>query len=193
MWFEATTGGVTGFLTDYEGALVQLSYSLPAVYKLVTGAAYIIGLAFAFKAIYSLKVYGEMRTMMASQTGLKEPLTYLVVAGILIYFPTGFALVMNTTFGYSSPLQYSQWPGGVAGSYQTSFGALLMLIQVIGVIAFVRGWMMLARGTGQGSAPGSFGKGMTHIIAGVLAMNVVGTAQVVQNTLGTSVNLGIGT
>jgi len=136
-----------------------------------------------------LKLYGEMRTMMASQTGLKEPLTYLLVAAMFIYFPTGFALLMNTSFGYSSVLQYSDWPGGISGENVQTYYALFKVVQVVGVIAFVRGWLMLARGAGQGSPPGSFGKGMTHVVAGVLAMNIVGTAQVVSNTLG--INLGI--
>ena len=88
--------------------LTNLAHSLQPIQRLVSGAAYLMGLAFAFKALYSLKVYGEARTMMSSNTSVKEPLVYLLVAGILIYLPTGFQIMLNSTFGpNSSVLAYA--------------------------------------------------------------------------------------
>ncbi|MDF1678748.1 MAG: type IV secretion protein IcmC, partial [Legionellaceae bacterium] len=87
--------------------LINLANSLLPVQNLITGAAYLIGIAFALKALYSLKVYGEARTMQSSSSSIKEPVFYLLIAGMLIYFPTGFEVIMNTTFGYSNVLSYS--------------------------------------------------------------------------------------
>lgn len=178
---------------DSEGVniLVNLANSLGPVYKMVTGAAYVMGIAFAFKALYALKVYGEARTMMSGNTSMKEPLTFLFIAGIFIYLPTGFAVVMNSTFGYANVLSYSEASSGATGAMGFLFGsgnaafgnALMFIIQVIGVIAFVRGWIIIGRSAGQGQQPGGATKGLTHIIGGVLAMNIVGTMQVVTNTL----------
>lgn len=168
---------------------VNFANSLGPVYKMVTGAAYVMGIAFAFKALYSLKVYGEMRTMMSSNTSMKEPLTYLLIAGVFVYLPTGFAVIMNTLFEQSNVLAYSQTSMGGAmeflfGSGNSSFGrALTITIQTIGVIAFIRGWVIVGRSAGQGQQPGGAGKGIMHIIGGVLAMNIIGTMQVVSNTL----------
>lgn len=164
--------------------LNHLARSVDQVYKLVTGAAYIIGCAFAFKALYSLKVYGELRTMMASNTSLKEPLTYLLVAAVFIFMPTAFSIMMNTTFGSSNVLAYSELPAGMSFSATNGGEAFLKILQLIGAMAFVRGWVLLARSQGQGSQPGTMGKGITHIFGGILLMNIVGTVNVMYNTLG---------
>lgn len=176
-----------GALQANAGWLINLAGSLNQVYKMVTGAAYLIGISFAFKALYSLKVYGELRTMMSSNTSAKEPVTYLLVAGIFIYLPTGFGILLNTTFGVgSNVLAYSQLPAAFSLTQTNGGFALLKLLQVIGVMAFVRGWVLLARSQSQGAQPGGFGKGITHIFGGVLLMNIVGTINVVYNTLGIS-------
>lgn len=166
--------------------LNNLALSLDQVYRLVTGSAYIIGCAFAFKALYSLKVYGELRTMMASNTSLKEPLTYLIVAAVFIYLPTAVDLFMQSTFDTSQILGYAQLPAGFSFTATNGGYALLKLLQLIGIIAFIRGWVILARSTAQGSQPGGAGKGIIHIFGGVLMMNIVFTINVLYNTLGIS-------
>ena len=160
----------------------------------MTGAAYLIGLAFAFKAIYSLKMFGESKSMMSQgHSSLKEPAIYLVVAAIFIYFPTGLAIMLNTTFGSSSILQYapvnssSQAISTLFGSGSTVGRPLALIIQTIGVIAFVRGWVLIARTASQGQPPGGTGKGLMHVFGGILAMNIVATLEIINNTLyGTS-------
>ncbi|WED43628.1 type IV secretion protein IcmC [Legionella cardiaca] len=188
-----TGSSVINWLQNQADILNNIANNLIPVERLVTGAAYLIGLAFAFKAIYSLKVYGEARTMMSSNTSIKEPLAYLLVAGIFIYFPTGLAILLQTTFGSSSILQYAPVDSNnyaitaVFGSGSTIGRPLAIIIQTIGVIAFVRGWVLIARSTSQGQPPGGTGKGLIHVFGGILAMNIVATLQIVNNTIyGTS-------
>jgi intracellular multiplication protein IcmC len=175
-------------MTDAVQMLTNLANVQPNVYKLVTGAAYIIGLSFIFRALYHLKIYGELRTMMASQTGLKEPLMYLFAGAMLLYLPTGFGTVMQTSFGYDSVLAYSDWQLGGGMAFTPGGRAILMLVQLVGVIAFIKGWMILARSIGQGGASqgNTTGKALTHILGGVAGMNIVGTANVIASTLGIS-------
>lgn len=164
--------------------LPNLAQSVDQVYKMVTGAAYLMGIAFAFKALYSLKVYGELRTMMASNTSLKEPLTYLLVAAAFIYLPTGVDILMLSTFDTTNFMSYSQLPQGLNLTATNGGIALLRILTVIGAVSFIRGWVLMARSQGQGSQPGTLGKGLTHVFGGVLLMNIVGTINVVSNTLG---------
>lgn len=158
----------------------NLASSLGSVQSLLVGASYIIGLAFAFKAIYSLKVYGESRSMMASHTSFKEPIVYLMVAAIFIYFPDGVRMFMATTFGDSSILSVSTTENklfsGAVGPYLTIF------MQTIGLIAFIHGWILVARAASQGQPPGGTGKGLMHVFGGILAMNIVRTLDVIHNT-----------
>lgn len=185
----ATCSGVSGWITCQVDILTNLANSLAPVEKLITGGAYIIGCAFMFKAIYSLRIYGESRTMGSSNHSLKEPLAYLMVGAILIYFPTALEVFLQTTFGYQNILQYApvnssnQALDKLFGSGSAVGRPLSMLIQVIGLIAFVRGWVLVARSASQGQPPGGTGKGIVHVFGGILAMNIVGTLTIINNTL----------
>ncbi|APF02303.1 TPA: type IVB secretion system protein IcmC/DotE [Legionella pneumophila] len=185
-----TGGTVSCWIVSQANILANVANQLEPVQRLITGGAYLIGCAFIFKAIYSLKVYGEARTMMSSNTSIKEPVIYLLVGALLIYFPSLVSSVLQTTFGYSSPLSYS---GGVSSGSDTItalFGSgslvgrpLVMIIRVIGLIAFVRGWVLIARSASQGQPPGGTGKGLIHVFGGILAINIVGTIDMINNTL----------
>lgn len=184
-----TGGSVACWIASQVDILTNLAQSMVPVQKMLTGGAYIIGLTFVFKALYSLKAYGESRTMMSGNTNLKEPVTYLMVGAILIYFPTAFKIFMQTTFGYSNILQYAPVNSG-NGAINTLFGSgsavgepLSIIIRVIGLIAFIRGWILIARSASQGQPPGGTGKGFIHVFGGILAMNIVGTIDIINNTL----------
>ncbi|HAU1977471.1 TPA: type IV secretion protein IcmC [Legionella pneumophila] len=185
-----TGGTVACWIVSQANILANIANQLEPVQRLITGGAYLIGCAFIFKAIYGLKVYGEARTMMSSNTSIKEPVMYLMVGALLIYFPSLVSSVLQTTFGYSNPLAYS---GGVSSGSDTIsalFGSgslvgrpLVMIIRVIGLIAFVRGWVLIARSASQGQPPGGTGKGLIHVFGGILAINIVGTVDMINNTL----------
>lgn len=174
---------------SYVDILANIATNLIQVQYLVSAWAYMAGIVFMYKAVYSLKVYGEQRAMSSSNSSIKEPLTYFMVGGMLLFFPSSFEMMMNTMFGYSSILQYapynSQSPiisdlfgnGSKIGNY------LSTVIETIGGISFIRGWILISRSAAHGQPPGGTGKGMTHVIGGVLAMNMVGTLEVINNTL----------
>jgi intracellular multiplication protein IcmC len=165
--------------------LNNIAQSLLPVQKLITGGAYLMGIVFAMKALMSLKSHSEMRGGGGNSSSFKEPLLYLIVAGMLIYFPTGFEVLMNTTFGYSNVLAYSDgssmshWLGG-----DNELGnALTVIIQTIGLYAFVRGWVIITKSSSTGQPPNGTGKGLTHVFGGILAVNIVGTVEMINNTL----------
>lgn len=164
--------------------LINLSESIGPVENLVKALAIVIGMAFIFKALYQLKIYGDLRTMMSSQTGVKEPLSYLFIGALFIYLPSMIEMMMLTVFGQESPLDYS---GSVNGRTTAEFvKAALRIMQLIGWISFIRGWMILAKSSSQGAAGQGikFSKGITHVIGGLLAINIVGTANIIGSTLG---------
>ena len=191
---DTCTGGtVACWISGQVNILTNIANSLIPVERLITGGAYLIGCAFLFKAVYSLKTYGEARTMMSSNTSMKEPIVYLFVGALFIYFPSAFSTLMVSTFGYQNVLQYAP-TGGNNTTLDTLFGSgsvvgrpLTIIIQVIGLVAFVRGWVLIARSASQGQPPGGTGKGLVHVFGGILAINIVGTIEMINNTLyGTS-------
>ena len=161
--------------------LINLSNAYPALWRMLTGACYVIGFLMAIRAVYYLKVYGEMRTMMASQSSLKTPLALLIVAAVLIYIPTGFHVVSQTVFGYSSPLAYSDVTSGMN---PVALRAITGLIGIIGLLAFIRGWMMLAASAEHPGGQAKMSTAIVHIIGGLLAMNILGVVDIIWNTFG---------
>ena len=176
-------------LSSEVNILNNIASNLPPVQHLLTGVAYLIGLAFIFKALYSLKVYGEARTMMSTNTSIKEPVVFLCVGAIFIYLPTALGIMLRSTFGSANILQYAPVNSNNSTLNQL-FGAgsavgrpLAMIVQTIGLVAFIRGWVLLARSASQGQPPGGTGKGLMHIAGGILAMNIIATLNIVSNTL----------
>lgn len=186
---SCTGGSVACWIASQVDVLSNIASTLQPVDRLISWAAYLIGLMFVVKAVYSLKSYGESRTMMSGNSNIKEPIIYFLVAGMLLYLPTGFQVLMNTTFGYANVLAYapidsnSQALNTLFGSDSVVGESLALVIQTIGLIAFVRGWVLIARSASQGQPPGGTGKGMVHVFGGILAMNIVGTLQIINNTL----------
>jgi intracellular multiplication protein IcmC len=171
--------GQVDVLTNLANSLVQVEY-------LVTGAAYLMGIGFAIKAFFTLKTHGEQRSSLSGTGNMKESVVYILVAAMLLYFPSAFEALMNTTFGYSSVLAYSQNPylSGILGSDSEVGSSISLIIQVVGLFAFIKGWIMIARGASQGGqSQGGMGKGLMHVFGGILAMNIVGTIEVIYNTL----------
>ena len=182
---EATNSWYTNLYSNGVNVLTNIANSLLPVENLVTGAAYLMGIGFAFKALFTLKTHGEQRSSLSGTGNMKEALVYVVVSAVLLYFPTAFEALMNSTFGYSTVLAYSQNPylTGILGTNSAVGSSLTIIIQVIGLFAFVKGWIMIARGASQGQGAGNTGKGLMHVFGGILAMNIVGTIDVIVNTL----------
>lgn len=169
--------------------ITNIANNLGPVEKLLTAGTYLLGISFAIKALYCLKVMGERSAGGQQGSGVKEPIIYFVVGAVFLYFPTAFAILMNTTFGYSSVLAYApivssnQQISNLFGPGSEAGRALSLIIQVIGMVAFIKGWLLISKSASQGQPPGGTSKGLVHVFGGILAMNIVGTLHVLNNTL----------
>lgn len=183
------SGQAVNWITGNANVLANLANNLGAVQKLITGFAFIMGMAFAFKALQTLKMYGESRSQMSSSSNFKEPLIYFIVAAVFLFVPSALNTFLTTTFGSSNILQYApinssnSTLNSLFGPDSTVGGPLTMIIQTIGLIAFIRGWILIARSAGSGQQPGGMGKGLMHIFGGILALNIVQTINIINNSL----------
>ena len=67
----------------------------------------------------------------------------------------------------------------------------LMFVQVIGAIAFLRGWLMLKTAVeGSGGPNQTVPQGLTHIIGGAMAINIGTMVQIIDHTIGTGLTGG---
>lgn len=166
---------------NIEQMIINIAKTMPSVLAMFSAAAYIIGFALVMKGIYKLKEYGEMRTTMSSQTNIWGAIITLAMGSLLIFFVSSYQIGLSTLFGneWQNTLSYSNSSGGNDQLIQS----VVLITQVVGVIAFIRGILLLNSAGGHGAQPGSIGKGLTFIVGGLLAINVYGTWQVLVNTL----------
>jgi len=175
------SGCASGTLPSFDTVMTNIGNSIAPFWSMVTGGAYLFGFALFMRGMFMLKIYGEMRTMMSGQSNLKGALIYLFVGTVLIFSQTIYSSLLLTTFNATatSPLQYES---GTAMSYN-AYISLLRFVQLIGLISFIRGWILLTHASNPGQQ-NTFGKALTHIIGGLLAINIQGTIDVLKGTVG---------
>lgn len=181
----APTTNSFAIVEDFIGMLQTLQTNLHPVYQLVVAISYVMGIWFISDSIYRLKKYGQQRTMMSSQASMAKPIILMAIGLALLYFPTFAWISIQSLWAYSSSssvLGYPNEPPLMAAFIDP----LIDVIRLFGVIAVVRGLVILTRLANENPQPGSVGKGLMHIIAGTLAINIVGTIDVIKATFGFS-------
>ena len=170
-------------IPDLQTMLTSLQNNIPPLRQLVVAISFLCGILFLIRGVYKLKEYGELRTMMSAQTNIFKPSIYLFVGASLLYFPSTYSMSLETFFAqpYPSDLAYN---ASSADGWQAIISIVTSLIKLIGLIAFVRGWILMSALGGHSAQPGTFGKAMWHLIGGILAINIIGTTNVIDNTLG---------
>ncbi len=162
-----------------------IEQNLRALIPFVAATSYVMGVVFITVAVFKLKRYGEMRTMMSSNVNIAGKISLIIVGLMLLYLPTTLETFNLTIFGNSQVELFSD---------QQNFGAasevmkvVVLAIRLIGLISFVRGCVILSKlGAEGGAQPGMMGKGMLHIIGGILAWNILATWNVVLASIGYS-------
>lgn len=81
-----------------------------------------------------------------------------------------------------SVLSYAISGGGVGSASLSTVLSIIAFVQFVGLLAFIRGWLVLnAIGKRQDA---TLGKGITHIVGGVFAVNIVVVAKITAVTFG---------
>lgn len=161
--------------TSVSNMLGNLDSSLGNIHKLITAAGYLMGVYLVTSGLLSLKHLADYRNMMSSGADLKKTFLKIIGGACLIWLPYMLQVTTMTLWGSTSPLSYS----GAENSNLTY--VLYRLMKVVGIIALVRGFLLLAEGSEQGQS--TMGKALTHIIGGALAYNVSSVQSVMRATL----------
>jgi len=169
---------------DLNDMLESLTESFPGILMLISGFAYTMGVFLILSSIYKFKTYAQgMSQMTADKSIIKPLITFFVGVGFL-YLPGIVDSLLYTLWNYGSDSLVSYEETATNTPWARLVGPVTMLVQVFGMIAIVRGWMLLARLGSEGHQPGSTGKAVIHLIGGICAWNIVGLWEVIQNTLG---------
>ncbi|MCX7125752.1 MAG: type IV secretion protein IcmC [Gammaproteobacteria bacterium] len=161
-----------------EASILTSNFSVMA--EIMETISIIIGVFMTFGAIIQFKKYGESRTQMSTQHSAAGPLVMLICGAMLMIIPTVVGTALLAFWGTNSPLAYD---GGPAG-YNSLIPPILMLVRLVGVGSFIRGIVILSKtGAGQ-QQPGTIGKGLMHIFAGILCVHIMGTVDLLDSILG---------
>ncbi|MBT4884975.1 MAG: hypothetical protein HON55_02360 [Legionellales bacterium] len=171
-------------LTTLTDLFENLNSSMDAIWQMLTAVAYLTGFSMTCSAIYRLKKFGERTAFMHNSKGLLAPSALFIIGVFLMWSPKFIDIMVFSLFGGSVQSTLS-WENNSSGiDWAEAIAPMIETIQVIGFIAFIRGWILVTRCTGEQSQPGSVSKGLIHVIGGTLAINITGTMDVLSNTFG---------
>lgn len=168
---------------DLYNMLESISESFPGVLMLVSGFAYTMGVFFVLRSIYKFKTYAQGMSQMTMDKSIVKPLVLFFIGVGFLYLPAIIDTFMYTIWNYGSD-SIVAYETSANSPFERIVGPLTGAVQVFGLIAIVKGWMILAKLGSEGHTEGSTGKAMIHILGGVCAWNISGLWEVISNTLG---------
>jgi len=179
-------GGVGGLDILVTNFVNNIQWPL---FVFISAVAYVMGIIFIVRGLIKGAKYGtDPRT-----ASVPHILTYLIIGAILIAVGENCAQIMQTIFGYDTFVlndvgEVMGWTAVAAldttGTFATVISAALTFFQLIGMIAFVRGWYIVKNAI-EGAGQATVAQGFTHIIGGVLAINIYKFLEIMDNTFGT--------
>lgn len=146
---------------------------------------YVVGIAMIFAGVNKLKRLGHRTAFMNVDSGVSGPIVMLVIGAALIFMPSFLTVLNKSIWGSSeiadlSELAYTLDDDGM----EAKLRPVVMIIQFIGLVAMLRGFLILTKVTGQGAQPGTISKGLIHIFGGIMAVNITKTVGIAVNTFG---------
>lgn len=175
-------------LTGCNASIGSASYTLKnfdeknyqALMQTIGAVGWIMGLWLFTVGFFKLKAYGQARTMMSSHATILPSLMFLFVGTVLLYLPFMTKVSLFTIWGSNDVLAYK---GQNQEAWLNYFQPIVHIMTLIGYVSFIKGWMVLSRvGKEGGGQHGMASKGFMHILGGLLAINFMGTIDIIKNS-----------
>ena len=162
------------------------------MFLLVAALSFCIGVLFIAKGLMKCAKIGSDPKAAASH-GI---LVLFIVGAVLISMGEMLPAVLGSIFGstesdsagtFASLINWSAVDSGAdTTTADETVKAVLMFVQVVGAIAFLRGWLMIKSAVeGSGGQNQTVPQGMTHVIGGAMAINIGTMITIIDHTLGT--------
>ena len=178
----SSAGTLDVMLTNFVNNISQPLQTLISAIAIVSGVAMIAkGLMKAGRHSFDPKAHS-----------VQVILSNLVFGALLMTIGTNFTMVLASVFGTKSLADASSisWTfantlaGGSSAQFQAAVQAGMTFVQLIGTIAFVRGWLVMKKVV-DGAGNVTPAQGFTHIVGGVMAMNIYAILKIMDATFGT--------
>ncbi len=185
-------------------SMEQILVNVKALVRPITGLvliiSFLLGILMMLRGLLMMRQFALPINQASKPGEIAGPLVHLFVGAILIYIPAASDSLSLTLFdiniantsimdintsaspkasqellGYTETVIKDQWAA--------LFDTIVVYIQLIGFIAFIRGWLLIGESGNPGVQPGSISRGVVHVIGGILAINFVPFIQALQETL----------
>lgn len=181
---STAAGGAVGLDTMLANFVNNIQYPLE---MLVSVVAITLGVFLIIRGLMKAAKYGnDPKTHSITQI-----LANLIIGAALVAISDNIGTIMSSVMGNDGSIKTFDslsWSAlGTLGDtthFKVALKAALTFFQLVGLISFVRGWNVI-RNAVEGVGQATFAQGMTHIIGGVLAMNIYMFMQMVDATMGT--------
>jgi hypothetical protein len=161
--------------SNWISMIERLAQSTLPVQALASGFGYVVGIIFMLIGLKKLQRIADFRARSSSNIPIIVPFAYFIGGAILIFFPEAVKIASTTAFGTGNILAYAKIN---RASY---LGAMIIIIQTIGVIWFIRGTVLLVNASNPGIQHGP--KGFAFLISGILAINFEGTVSLINTAM----------
>ena len=189
---------------DLQTALTNVSNVIIPLTGMVLVISYVCGVYMIFHGLSEMRKLTNFMMAQSQSESLSGPILHIVVGAVLIWLPTSTDTFMNTLFGDSNSIfgggagltsinyqamgagatLLSYLPGdSVSLQWASIANTLVLYIQFLGLLSFIKGWFLVSKSAGAGGQQGNFAKGLTHIIGGIIAINFVGVVNIISNTV----------
>lgn len=168
---------------DMFTILTNISNNLvPDLVRLAVAVAYVGGVWIFVGGLFELKKMGDYRSMMYQPTDFKGPVVSMLFGACLVWLPTAFEISTNTLFQVAPSEDFRELDP--EGTITYFLGVIFNVMKAVGVIAFIRGWFLLAKmGDAQASSQGFLGRGLIHLLFGVISFHLATFTIYTCNTL----------
>lgn len=159
--------------------LAAFSQSFPGLIQLLTALAYVLGLWAGGAALLQLWRWQRYEP----DAGAAGVVLRFMLCAVLLFLPSAIRNGNDTFFGAPNIMSYSHG-STLSASGQVLVDTVIGFVQIVGLWAFIYGWMLIKRANQRSYDPGTGSKGVIHIVGGVLAMNIVATLHMLAETFG---------
>lgn len=165
---------------DIWQILLNFGDSLEDIANLVAALSYLIGVIFMMIGVKKFHASNEQRAQMFHPMEMGAPLMNIITGAALIWWPVMLDALTASLWGTANPIGYDP---DIDAQYKEIWAVILNIMKIVGLISFIRGWYCLTKAGEQG-AQGMVGKGLTHIVGGVLAFHMDAVIEVLFSTFG---------
>ena len=183
-------GTSSGYATGLDVLMTNLIQNIkdPMTF-LLSAIAMTMGIFLVIRGLLKASRYGQD----PRQNSIANVLANIVIGAILFVVGQSLGVMLGTLFGTSdvagfSVINYGQLSGNFGTStqpFQNAIYAALTFFQLIGFIAFIRGFLILKNSI-EGSGQATLAQGITHILGGVAAVNIYYVLTIFDSTFGTN-------